>query len=77
MMANEARKIFNDMGILLPNNARTPSANAMSVAIGIPNPACVAVHRLKIKCNKAGVAIPPIAAKTGKVAFFMSDSSPL
>ena len=39
--ANATTNTFSEGGILLPNKANAPSANAMSVAIGIPIPACV------------------------------------
>ncbi len=37
-MARAVRKILRFIFTRLPNNARSPSANAISVAIGIPHP---------------------------------------
>ena len=39
MTANATIRIFNPSGTRFPSSASTPSANAMSVAIGIPKPA--------------------------------------
>ena len=69
--------IFNDSGTLLPNKERIPIANAMSVAIGIPAPACVAVPKLNRRKIHAGMIKPPMAPIRGKEAFFISESSPL
>ncbi|MOA11850.1 hypothetical protein D3C78_1318090 [compost metagenome] len=38
IIARAIRKIFNATGTRLPNNASTPSANAISVAAGIAHP---------------------------------------
>ena len=42
MMASAVRKILSETGTREPNRARTPSANAMSVAVGIAQPRKVA-----------------------------------
>lgn len=47
--ANAVKKTFNEVGTLLPNKDKIPNAKAMSVAIGIPAPDCVAVPRLNNK----------------------------
>ena len=41
--ANAVRNTFSEIGTLLPNNDKMPNAKAISVAIGIPAPDCVAV----------------------------------
>ena len=43
MTANAVKNIFKEVGTLLPNKDKIPKAKAMSVAIGIPAPACVEV----------------------------------
>ena len=37
-MASDRRKTFKGLPILLPSRDMTPTANAISVAIGIPHP---------------------------------------
>ena len=37
-MASDSNMIFKPMGTRLPSNVRKPTAKAMSVAIGIPQP---------------------------------------
>jgi hypothetical protein len=49
MTASAVRKILSDAGTRLPSRASTPSANAMSVAIGMPMPGCVWVPPLSVK----------------------------
>ncbi len=51
--ANAVRKIFNDSGTRFPNNESTARAKAMSVAIGIPAPACIqTVIKYKVKTRR-------------------------
>ena len=38
MIASEVRNTFSEFGILDPNSDSTPSAKAMSVAVGIAHP---------------------------------------
>ena len=54
-IAKAARNIFRDAGTRFPSRDKTPKANAMSVAIGIPQPTLVAVEELK----KILISIPP------------------
>ncbi len=68
---------LSDAGTRLTKSERMPIAKAMSVAIGIPAPACVAVPKLKSKNSPAGTTIPPSAAKIGSEAFFKLESSPM
>jgi len=53
-----------------------PKEKAISVAMGMPMPGWVEEPRFNIQCTKAGIAIPPNAARMGSKAFFGSDSSP-
>ena len=46
-IASESRKIFSGDGTRLPSKASTPTAKAMSVAIGIPQPALPSPPALK------------------------------
>ena len=48
-----------------PRSATTPSANAMSVAIGIPHPSRPSPPALNAKKIAAGTIIPPSAAIAG------------
>ena len=74
--ANAVKKTFNEVGTLFPNNDKIPNAKAMSVAIGIPAPDCVAVPTFNSKKSTAGISIPPNAPKIGSKAFFILESSP-
>jgi hypothetical protein len=49
MMANAVMNTLSDAGILFLNKAITPRAKAISVAIGMPTPSCVAVPRFRKK----------------------------
>ena len=74
--ANAVKNILSEVGTRFPNNDNIPNAKAMSVAIGIPAPDCVAVPKLNSKKNPAGINIPPNAPKIGNKASFMFESSP-
>ena len=52
----------------------TPTANAISVAIGIPHPEVASPLELNATYTTAGKIIPPIAAITGKAAALGSFS---
>ena len=45
-MANATRKTFSASGMREPRTASAPSANAMSVAIGMPQPLAPAPSKL-------------------------------
>ena len=49
MTAGAVKNIFKETGTRFPKRERIPSANAISVAIGIPAPDCVGVWKLKYK----------------------------
>ena len=77
MIARAARNTLTEAGILLPARDNMPRAKAISVAMGMAKPGCVAVPLLSKKWIADGTIIPPKAATTGIMAVFMSDSSPL
>ena len=72
MIANAVKKTFNDNGTRLPSNDKTPSENAISVAVGIAQPCMFSEPALNAKNN-----IPPIAASNGNNTFFGEDNSPI
>jgi len=75
-MTNVARKIFREAGTRLPSSDNTPSANAMSVAIGIPHPEMITTFELNKKYIPVGRNIPPNAAKIDIEALPGEDNSP-
>lgn len=59
-------------------SARTPSANAMSVATGIAHARSIpGVPQPTPSATSAGTIIPPIAATIGSTACLNRDSSPM
>ena len=75
--ARLSRKIFNDGGTRFPSRARTPSAKAMSVAIGMPQPLEPTLPALAAVKMSAGRTIPPTAAIAGSAATRRSRKSPV
>ena len=75
-MARAVRKTFSDTGTLSPRMERMPTAKAMSVAVGIPQPEEAAVPWLTAVNMRAGAMTPPKAAMTGIKAFLRLESSP-
>ena len=67
-IASVSRKTLSELGTPRPTSATTPTAKAMSVAIGIPQPVEPAPPALKAAYSAAGTAIPPTAAIAGKAA---------
>src|SRR5680860_1436833 len=60
MIAREVRNTLSEFGILDPNSDSTPSANAMSVAVGTAQPRQVSgVSKLTAKKMRAGASMPP------------------
>jgi hypothetical protein len=53
-----------------------PTANAMSVAIGMPHPRVAGPLALRVRYNAAGTTIPPIAPAIGSIAVRRSRRSP-
>ena len=74
--AKVSRKIFNVAGARLPTSASTPTANAMSVAIGMPQPLTPGPPALNARYSAAGTTIPPRAATSGSAAARGSRKSP-
>ncbi len=68
MTAKAVKNTLREVGTLLPNNDKIPRAKAISVAIGIPAPDCVAVPKLNTRKIPAGSINPPSAPKIGNKA---------
>jgi hypothetical protein len=60
----------------LPSRLSTPTAMAMSVAIGMPQPSTPGRPALRARKVSAGTSIPPTAAMAGSAALRGSRSSP-
>ena len=73
-IASDRRKTFKGLPILSPRRDITPTANAISVAIGIPHPEVASPLELNATYTTAGKTIPPMAAITGKAAALGSFS---
>ena len=58
-MARATRNAKSDFGTRLPNSVNTPTAKAISVAIGMPQPRMPAPPALKTVYISAGAAMPP------------------
>ena len=76
-MANAVRKTLSETGTRSPSIERMPTAKAMSVAVGIPQPLAASVPWLKAAKIKAGASMPPAAATTGRIALRTDESCPL
>lgn len=61
--ANAVKNTFKEVGTRFPNKDKIPNAKAISVAIGIPAPDCVAVPKLNKIKSPAGNMMPPKAEK--------------
>ncbi len=77
MTATPSRKITSDCGTRRPSIATTPSANAMSVAIGMPQPSASAPPPTTRTNSSAGTTMPPTAATRGRIAARRSANSPV
>ena len=55
---------------------RIPTAKAMSVAVGMPQPLAARVPWFTSVKTRAGTATPPKAAMIGRIAFLNDESSP-
>ena len=75
-MASAVRKILSETGTRSPTIERMPTAKAMSVAVGIPQPLAAAVPWLKSVKTSAGASMPPRAATTGRMACWRVESRP-
>src|ERR1043165_2238767 len=76
MMARAVKNIFSATGTFFPANDAMPIENAISVAVGTPQPVLYGVPLVHKRKMIAGKAIPPMAAKTGRRDFFRDDNSP-
>ena len=76
--AKVSRKVRNAAGRWVLTTASTASANAMSVAVGMAQPANASGPAARLTSTKksAGTAIPPTAATTGSAARRGSRRSP-
>ena len=70
------RRSLTPGGIRLPRSASTPTAKAISVAIGIAQPRAVSAPAFNRRKMAAGRMTPPKAAMSGSRAFRPSPSSP-
>ncbi len=75
-IASVSRKSLSACGARDPTMATTATANAMSVAIGIPQPRPPGPPALTAAKSSAGTVMPPIAARIGRLAARGSRSSP-
>ena len=74
--ASVKRKSFSGRGTRVPSIARTTTANAMSVAVGMAQPRRSGPALFNTRYSSAGIAMPPNAASTGRLAVRRSRSSP-
>ncbi len=76
-IARASRKTRTREGSPLPNIASTPSANAISVAVGMGQPGAVVLSPPAISRYTAiGTSTPPVAAMAGCTALRGESSSP-
>ena len=75
-IARASTNSLSDGATRLPSRLSTPTAIAMSVAIGMPQPWTPACPALKARKISAGTTIPPTAAMAGRAALRGSRSSP-
>jgi hypothetical protein len=76
-MANAVRNILRLKGTLSPKSFKIAKEKAISVAMGIPHPWAVWTESFKKRNNNKGKIIPPMAAKSGNIAFLSPLSSPI
>jgi len=75
-MAKATRKVISALGTRDPSNTITPTAKAMSVAMGMPQPSRKRASSTSSTNSRAGTTMPPTAAMEGRAAARRSDSSP-
>ena len=75
-MARAVRKILSAWGTRLPSRVMQPMQKAMSVAIGMPQPARPGPWTLKARKMADGTSMPPTAAIAGRMARRNVRSSP-
>lgn len=76
-IARVSRNDRKETGARDAASVRTPSANAMSVATGTPQPPAVSLPALSRRYTPAGTTMPPMAAMMGRARVFGSRSSPV
>ena len=75
-MASAVTNTMSACGTRLPSSVSTPMQKAMSVAIGMPQPAAPGVPRLKARKIAAGTTMPPDRGDRGSAARRQVRSSP-
>ena len=75
-MASASSSTLRPAGTLVPTMVMTPTAMAMSVAIGIAHPSRAAGSWTMAKKTRTGTIIPPAAAATGAHTLRPPRSSP-
>ncbi len=75
-IASPSSKTFRELGTRSPSRASTPTAKAMSVAIGMPQPRAPSPPALKARKSAAGRTMPPSAAMAGRATSRDSESWP-
>ncbi|MCY1309055.1 hypothetical protein D9M70_591100 [compost metagenome] len=76
MIARASRNTRTEAGTARPSKARTPTAKAMSVAVGTAQPRRNSSAPLRDRYSRAGTMTPPHAATTGKVASLILANAP-
>ena len=77
MIASAVRNTFIEAGTRLPNSESTPSAKAMSVAVGIAQPRITSpLFQLSEAKISAGTAMPPAAQRPGRTRRDQVESWP-
>ena len=76
-MAKAVKNNLRLNGTLSPKSFKMARENAISVAMGIPQPLTVSGLLLNNKNNPTGMIIPPSAPRIGKETFLMEFNSPI
>ncbi|MCY1178805.1 hypothetical protein D9M73_191760 [compost metagenome] len=76
MIANASSNTLTPPGIDLPSKASTPTANAISVAVGTAQPSLASVPWLIAMYINAGTNTPPSAAPIGSKAILRLAKAP-
>jgi hypothetical protein len=77
MMARVRRNSLAVAGTREPSRARIPSAKAVSVATGTPQPRAPSPPPLRARKTAAGTSMPPTAARAGAAVRRGRRSSPV
>lgn len=76
-IASESSITRRPTGSRAPSTAMQPTTNAMSVAMGMPQPRAAGSPHWSARYRPAGTTMPPSAAATGRAARRASRSSPM